>query len=61
MEIKLKIEPSCASRAEELVKSSTFYTATKFPSRDPRVWEPKKAEILVSWEKLRNGFKIGNI
>ena len=61
MKIKLKIEPSRASRMEELVKASNFYTATKFPDRDPCVREPKKAEILDYWEKRRNGFKIGNI
>ena len=61
MRNKLKIEPSRASRMEELVKSSNFYTATKFLHRDPRVREPKKAEILDSCEKRRNGFMIGNI
>ena len=61
MNIKLKIEPSRAYRTEELVKSSNFYTSTKFPDRNPCVREPKKAEILDSWEKRRNGFTIGNI
>ena len=61
MRIKLKIEPSSASRLEELVKSSNFYTATKFLHRDSSVRAPKKAEILDSCENRRNGFMIGNI
>ena len=61
MRIKLKIEPSRASRMEELVKSSNFYTATKFLHRDPLEKKKKKAEILDSCEKRRNGFMIGNI
>ena len=61
MKDKLKVTTSRASRMEELVKASNFYTATKFPDRSPHMREPKKAEILESWEKRRNGFKIGNI
>ncbi|MEI2802511.1 MAG: hypothetical protein V9E84_02035 [Trichococcus flocculiformis] len=51
MKIKLKVTTSRASRMEELVKASNFYTATKFPDRSPHMREPKKAEIFESWEK----------
>ena len=60
MKVKLKDAPR-TSRRDELVKASNLYAATKFPDRRPREREPKKAEILQSWEKRRDGFKIGNI
>lgn len=60
MKVKLTAAPR-ASRLERLAKASDFYAAAKFPDRRPRVREPQKAEILRSWEKRRDGFKIGNI
>ena len=61
MKVKLKVTTSRASRMEELVKASNFYTATKFPDRSSHMRNPKKALILEFWDKRLNGFKIGNI
>lgn len=61
MKVKLTSVPPRVSRKDKLVQASNLYAATKFPDRSPRVREPKKEEILKSWEKRRNGFKIGKI